>query len=75
MQQLKCRQTCSPKAEMPVVMTFGKILTDGPECADDVRGAVVADYQNELEEQWVARLRAKFPWQIYEKELDKLRVE
>jgi peptidyl-prolyl cis-trans isomerase SurA len=74
-QQLKCRQTCTPKEEMPVVMTFGKILPDGPECADDVRGTVVADYQNELEEQWVARLREKFSWQVYEKELDKLRGE
>jgi peptidyl-prolyl cis-trans isomerase SurA len=72
-QQLKCRTTCSPKAEMPVVMTFGKILADGPECAEDVRGAVVADYQTELEEQWVASLREKYPVVLNEKELDKLR--
>jgi peptidyl-prolyl cis-trans isomerase SurA len=58
---------------MPVVMTFGKILADGPECAEDVRGAVVADYQTELEEQWVASLREKYPVVLNEKELDKLR--
>jgi peptidyl-prolyl cis-trans isomerase SurA len=72
-QQLKCRTTCSPKPEMPVVMTFGKVLPDGPECADDVRGTVVADYQTELEERWVAQLREKYTWQLNEKELDKLR--
>jgi peptidyl-prolyl cis-trans isomerase SurA len=54
-------------------MTFGKILADGPECAEDVRGAVVADYQTELEEQWVASLREKYPVVLNEKELDKLR--
>jgi peptidyl-prolyl cis-trans isomerase SurA len=72
-QQLKCRTTCSPKPEMPVLMTFGKILPDGPECADDVRGSVVADYQTELEAEWVAQLRAKYPVVINQKELDKLR--
>lgn len=63
----------TPRSAMPVQMTYGKILADGPECADDVKGAVVADYQNELEKQWVAKLREKFTFSINQKELDKLR--
>ena len=39
----------------------------------DVRGAVVADYQNVLEEAWVAELRKKFDVKINWKELNKLR--
>ena len=53
-------------------MTYGQVLTEPDELAD-VRGAVVADYQNVLEEAWVAELRKKFDVKINWKELNKLR--
>jgi len=40
---------------------YGKVLKKGPEDYTDVRGLVVADYQEELEKQWVAELRKKYP--------------
>ncbi len=41
----------------------GRII-DGPECAADVRGAAVTDYQSELDRQWLEQLRAKYPVRI-----------
>ncbi len=64
--------TFTPKEKMPRVMTYGQVLTEPDELAD-VRGAVVAEYQNELEEAWVAELRKKYTVKINQKELDKLR--
>ncbi len=47
--------------ELPVVFVVGKMLKKGPEAYTDVRGAVTADYQNELERRWIETLRAKYP--------------
>lgn len=47
--------------EFPVVFVVGKMLKKGPEAYTDVRGAVTADYQNELERRWIEALRAKYP--------------
>lgn len=63
----------APRTNMPIQMTYGKVLADGPEEMEDVRSAVVADYQNELESQWCAKLREKFPVVLNQKELDKIR--
>ena len=43
---------------------FGKILKKGPEDYTDVRGLVVADYQEMLEKEWVAQLRRKYTWSV-----------
>ena len=47
--------------EFPVVVVVGKMLKKGPEAYTDVRGAVTADYQNELDRLWIEKLRAKYP--------------
>lgn len=47
--------------EFPVVFVVGKMLKKGPEAYTDVRGAVTADYQNELDRLWIEKLRAKYP--------------
>lgn len=62
----------TPKERMPRYMTYGRVLTE-PENIDDVRSAVVVEYQNALEEKWVADLRQKYEVKINQKELDKLR--
>ena len=46
--------------EYPIDATFGKLLK-APKEYSDVRGQVVADYQDMLEKEWVARLREKYP--------------
>ena len=52
----------------------GKILT-APEEAADVRGAVVNDYQQWLEQQWLERLHKQYPVKINKKELKKLQKQ
>ena len=47
-----------------------KVL-DAPQEAADVRGIVTGDYQNLLEEEWVAKLKAKYPAKINKKVLKK----
>lgn len=60
------------KEKMPYAMTYGRVLT-APESVDDVRGHVLADYQMELEQEWVAELKKKFEVKVNQKELDKIR--
>ena len=59
------------REDFPVQMIYGKAL-DYPESADDVRGLVIADYQDQLEKQFVARLKEKFAVKINKKELDRI---
>lgn len=49
-----------PMKDYPYDSTFGKMLKK-PENYQDVRGLVVADYQDELEKEWVAQLRKTYP--------------
>ena len=52
--------------DYPIDAHFGKILKKGPEDYTDVRGLVVADYQEMLEKEWVAQLRRKYTFQVNE---------
>jgi peptidyl-prolyl cis-trans isomerase SurA len=44
----------------PVAFLKGYVLEKGPESYTDVRGLVISDYQNDLEERWIKYLRNKF---------------
>ena len=50
--------------KFPYVFIIGKILKDGPESYQDVKGFVTSDYQTFLEEQWLKYLRAKYSVEI-----------
>ena len=50
--------------DYPIDAHFGKILKKGPEDYTDVRGLVVADYQEMLEKEWVAQLRRKYSFEV-----------
>ena len=52
--------------EYPIDAVYGKLLKKGPEDYTDVRGLVVADYQEQLEKEWVADLRRRYPVEIDE---------
>lgn len=43
--------------DYPFDATFGKVLKKAPEDYTDVKALVVADYQDQLEKDWVATLR------------------
>ncbi len=46
--------------DYPYDATYGKLLK-APKVYTDVKGMVVADYQDVLEKEWVAKLREKYP--------------
>ena len=60
---------------LPVIFTYGKKLKRLPEEYLDVRGPVTTDYQNQLEAEWVARLRNQYTIEIVERVLDQIRQE
>ena len=49
----------------PYDATFGKILKKGPQEYTDVKAWVIADYQDQLEKEWVATLRKKYQFVVY----------
>ena len=48
----------------PIDAVYGKMLKKGPEDYTDVKGLVVADYQEALEKEWVAELRRKYSFEV-----------
>lgn len=48
-------------------------LINEPEEVADVRGMVTNDYQNALEQEWIADLRNRYPVKVNEKELKKIK--
>lgn len=58
--EFKTDREVKPTQGFPIDATYGKMLKKGPEDYTDVKGLVTADYQDELEKQWVADLRKKY---------------
>ena len=50
--------------DYPIDAVYGKLLKKGPEDYTDVRGLVVADYQEQLEKEWVAELRRRYTFEV-----------
>lgn len=46
--------------DFPNVATYGKVIS-APEEMSDVKALVVADYQDEMEKEWLKKLAAKYP--------------
>jgi len=59
--------------DYPIDAVYGKMLKKGPEDYTDVRGLVVADYQELLEKEWVAELRKKYPYTINREAIKKVK--
>jgi peptidyl-prolyl cis-trans isomerase SurA len=52
--------------DYPIDAVYGKKLKKYPDDYTDVRNQVVEDYQNQLEKEWVAALRQRYPVTIDE---------
>lgn len=53
-------------------MKIEEILPPGNKTLKEARGYVVADYQDQLEKEWIAKLRQKFPIKVNKKTYKKL---
>ncbi len=56
--------TVNKLKDYPIDDVYGWMLKKGPEDYTDVRGLVVADYQEQLEKEWVAELRKKYTFTV-----------
>lgn len=63
----------APTSRWTNYFAFEGRVIDLPEEAADVRGAVTTDYQSQLEKEWVASLKSKYPVKINQKVLDSLK--
>ncbi|MBL0009462.1 MAG: peptidyl-prolyl cis-trans isomerase, partial [Saprospiraceae bacterium] len=55
------------KADLPDGRGFvsvEKIIPPTPKTMDEARGYIIADYQDQLEKDWVASLQAKYPVKV-----------
>ena len=54
-----------PKTDFPELFVKGYVLKKMPESYMDVRGLVISDYQNYLEQKWIESLKGKFKVIVY----------
>lgn len=52
---------------------FSPVKLDAPEEVADVRGLVISDYQNQLEQDWIEEMRLKYPIKVDPKVLKKVK--
>ncbi|MDE6243892.1 MAG: peptidylprolyl isomerase [Muribaculaceae bacterium] len=64
----------NPDSKYPYYFMADMRVLSEPETAADVRGQVTADYQNELERRWIEELKAKYPVEVFPKELKKVKT-
>ncbi len=55
-----------------VVVVVNEFLPRQPKKLNEIRGLVIADYQNYLEEQWISELKNKYPVVVYKDVLNQL---
>ncbi|MBQ8486918.1 MAG: peptidylprolyl isomerase [Prevotella sp.] len=67
--------TVTKLKDYPIDAVYGKVLKKGPEDYTDVRGQVVADYQDQLEREWVAELRKRYTFTVDENVLRQVKSE
>ena len=56
-----------------VYFVFDPKVLNAPETMSDVRSLVTGEYQNQLERDWVERLKSKYPVKVNEKVLKKIK--
>ena len=57
-------EAAASNPDYPIDAVYGKKLKKYPDDYTDVRAQVIADYQDQLEQEWVASLRRRYPVQI-----------
>jgi peptidyl-prolyl cis-trans isomerase SurA len=55
-----------------VIVKVNEILSPSPKNLEEIKGTVIADYQNDLEKQWIVELRSKYQPKVNEEEFKSL---
>ena len=63
----------NPDSKYPVYFLTDLAILEAPQEVEDVKAQVTADYQNALETEWIEELQTKYPVEIFEKELKKVK--
>ena len=61
--------------KMSVFVRIHQVLEPEPKALNEARGLITSDYQTALEQQWVNRLREKYPVSVNQKVFDKVKSE
>ncbi len=62
------------EANAKIIVWINKLIDTKPKKLDDIRGQVTADYQDNLEKQWIKDLREKYPVKINQDALSKIKL-
>lgn len=57
-----------------IVVWINKLIDSKPKKLDDIRGQVTADYQDNLEKEWIKALREKYPVKINQDVLSQIKL-
>jgi len=49
-----------------VFIKIKRVMPAGPKSLDEAKGLITADYQNQLEKEWINSLRKKYPYQVHQ---------
>lgn len=60
-------------SKYPESFVIGKIQKEYPDSYKDVKGPVLNDYQNQVETEWINKLRKKYPVEIYQEVLNTIK--
>lgn len=55
-----------------VFVNVKKLIPAAPKQLDEAKGLITADYQNQLEKEWIESLRSKYPVVIYQEVVDSI---
>lgn len=55
-----------------VFVNIKKLIPAAPKQLDEAKGLITADYQNQLEKEWIESLRAKYPVEINQEVVDSI---
>ena len=61
-----------PKDNQIAFVKVKRLISSGPKSLEEAKGLITADYQNQLEKEWIESLRTKYPVVVYQEVVDSI---
>lgn len=61
-----------PKDNQIAFVKVKRLIPSGPKSLEEAKGLITADYQNQLEKEWIESLRTKYPVVVYQEVVDSI---